>query len=214
MSLASVPRESSGHNERPLMAAQAAPASAGDSRLCHGFCQRENKQNNIITLYRTTSAKTRATATLRQRHIPPNVIANCKKQLHMKKLLIIMIATISMAGNCEHEGPDCHFSILVINTSNKDIVCAKRFVNTSNECILSGSIIKPSENQEIRLNDCWEKELANGRTEELYIVDPDHYNQPTVFYECDLIETNNTVLKHYSLTLDVLKNSDFIITYP
>jgi len=43
MSLASVPRESSGKNERPLMAAQAAPAPAGDSRWCHGFCQRENK---------------------------------------------------------------------------------------------------------------------------------------------------------------------------
>jgi len=44
MSLASVPRESSGQNERPLMAAQAAPAPAGDSHWCHGFCQRENKQ--------------------------------------------------------------------------------------------------------------------------------------------------------------------------
>jgi len=77
MSLASVPRESSGQNERPLMAAQAAPAPAGDSHWCHGFCQRENKKNNIISLHRITSAKTRATATLRQRHIPPNVRGNC-----------------------------------------------------------------------------------------------------------------------------------------
>jgi hypothetical protein len=132
----------------------------------------------------------------------------------MKKLLIIIIVTISMAGNCEHEGPDCHFSIQVINTSNNDIVCAERFVNTRNECILSGSIIKPSENQEIRLNDCWEEELANGRTQELYIVDPYHFNTPTVFYECDSIEINNTVLKHYTLTIDDLKNSDFTVTYP
>ena len=58
------------------MAVQAAPAPAGDSRWCHGFCQRENKQFNIITLHRTTSAKTRATATLRQLHIPPNVRYN------------------------------------------------------------------------------------------------------------------------------------------
>ena len=61
------------------MAAQAAPAAAGDSHWCHGFCQRENKQNNIISLHRTTSAKTRATATLRQRHIPPNVGNNIRK---------------------------------------------------------------------------------------------------------------------------------------
>jgi hypothetical protein len=38
----------------------------GSPCWCHGFCQRENKQNNIITLHRTTSAKTRATAMLRQ----------------------------------------------------------------------------------------------------------------------------------------------------
>jgi len=37
MSLASVPRESSGQNARPLMAAQAAPAPAGDSLLVSRF---------------------------------------------------------------------------------------------------------------------------------------------------------------------------------
>ena len=76
MQLASAPRESSGQNERLSMAVQAAPAPAGDSPWCHGFCQRENKVITIITLHRTTSAKTRATATLRQLHIPPNVRAN------------------------------------------------------------------------------------------------------------------------------------------
>jgi len=43
MSLASAPRESSGQNERPSMAVQAAPAPAGALSWCHGFCQRENK---------------------------------------------------------------------------------------------------------------------------------------------------------------------------
>jgi hypothetical protein len=79
MQLASAPRESSDQNERASMALQAAPAPAGGSRWCHGFCQRENKQFNIITLHRTTSAKTRATATLRQLHIPPNVGNNIEK---------------------------------------------------------------------------------------------------------------------------------------
>jgi len=37
MSLASVPRESSGQNEGLLMAAQAAPAPAGDSLLVSRF---------------------------------------------------------------------------------------------------------------------------------------------------------------------------------
>ena len=37
---------------------------------------------NLMTLHRTTSAKTRATATLRQRHIPPNVM--CKLELKVQ----------------------------------------------------------------------------------------------------------------------------------
>jgi len=42
------------------LAVRPAPAAAGNFRQLadHGFCQRENKQNNIITLHRTTSAKT------------------------------------------------------------------------------------------------------------------------------------------------------------
>ncbi len=47
--------------------AQHGPAPARDLRQLadHGFCQRENKQNKIISLYRTMSAKTRANAKLR-----------------------------------------------------------------------------------------------------------------------------------------------------
>jgi len=56
--------------------ATACPAAAGTPAWCHGFCQRENKLITIITLHRTTSAKTRATPTRRQQHIPPNVRAN------------------------------------------------------------------------------------------------------------------------------------------
>jgi len=74
MSLASVPRESSGQNERLLMAAQAAPAPAGDPLLVSRFLPTREQTINIIILLRTTSTKTRATATLRQRHIPPNVV--------------------------------------------------------------------------------------------------------------------------------------------
>ena len=83
MSLASVPREFSGQNERPLMAVQAAPAPAGDSLLVSRFLPTREQSNNRITLYRTTSAKTRATATLRQRHIPPNVRNKGENESHL-----------------------------------------------------------------------------------------------------------------------------------
>jgi len=41
-------------------AVRPAPAPAGDFRQLadHSFSQRDNKQNNIISLHRTTSAKT------------------------------------------------------------------------------------------------------------------------------------------------------------
>jgi hypothetical protein len=81
------------------LAAQAAPAPAGDSRWCHGFCQRENKVITIITLHRTTSAKTRATATLRQRHIPPNVSVHANETLNAMTKFKILILVILMALN-------------------------------------------------------------------------------------------------------------------
>ena len=70
------------------------PAPAGHFRQLadHGFCHRENKQNNIISLHRTTSGKTPRPryprygvwrATVRQladqRHIPSNVGNNIGK---------------------------------------------------------------------------------------------------------------------------------------
>jgi hypothetical protein len=67
---------------------------------------------------------------------------------------------------------------------------------------------------ELNRNNCWESILANGEPEEIYIIDPNHYNDPNVFYDCDSIEIKNTVLKHYVLTLDDLKKNNFTITYP
>ena len=53
-----------------------APAPAGDSLLVSRFLPTREQSINRIILHRTTTAKTRATATLRQRHIPPNVRVN------------------------------------------------------------------------------------------------------------------------------------------
>ena len=85
MQLASAPREASGQNERPSMAVQAAPAPAGDSLVVSRFLPTREYSNNRLTLHRTTSAKTRATATLRQLHIPPNVRLNATTLLIYQK---------------------------------------------------------------------------------------------------------------------------------
>ena len=70
-------------------AVRPAPLPPGTPSWCHGFCQRENKQITIISLQRTTSAKTRATATRRQQHIPPNVGRNAKKNRRFKDYIDI-----------------------------------------------------------------------------------------------------------------------------
>jgi len=62
-------------------AVRPAPAPAGDSLKVSRFLPTREQSNNRITLHRTTSAKTRATATLRQLHIPPNVRANNSDKL-------------------------------------------------------------------------------------------------------------------------------------
>jgi len=59
-------------------AVRPAPAPAGDSLMVSRFLPTGELSNNRIISHRTTTAKTRATATLRQRHIPPNVSTNFK----------------------------------------------------------------------------------------------------------------------------------------
>jgi len=73
MQLASVPRKPRSHHERLVMAAQAARLTPG---LAHGvtvFAYPENFVTKRTIQHATTSAKTRATAILRQQHLPPNV---------------------------------------------------------------------------------------------------------------------------------------------
>jgi hypothetical protein len=48
---------------------------------------------------------------------------------------------------------------------------------------------------------------------DIYIIDSDEYNEPSVFYDCDSIAIKNRILKQYTLTLDDLKQSNFTITY-
>jgi len=119
-----------------------------------------------------------------------------------------------MSTTCKNEGEDCHRKITIINKSNQDIRFGRNFKDPSNKCVLSLMILKPDSIYEMRLRECYESRLANGRTEEIYFVDPNHYNDLNIFYSCDSIEIKNTVLKHYVLTLEDLRKMNWIVTYP
>jgi len=61
-----------------VVSGAACPGSRRGLPLVSRFLPTRELSNNRLTLHRTTGAKTRATATLRQRHIPPNVRGNAQ----------------------------------------------------------------------------------------------------------------------------------------
>ena len=77
MALPSVPRELSNQKGTFSVQRHRPPRHRRGLPPVSRFLPTREKSNNRITLLRITSAKTRATATLRQRHIPPNVVRNC-----------------------------------------------------------------------------------------------------------------------------------------
>jgi hypothetical protein len=133
----------------------------------------------------------------------------------MKTMFISFICLLVLsASKCKKEDEDCHKTITVINNSNQDVIPAFKFTDPDNKCILSGSGIGSGKNFKDEKKECWENIISATNPYELFIVDPDQYNSPNVFYSCDSMEIKNMVLKHYVLTLAYLKKSNFIVAYP
>ena len=115
---------------------------------------------------------------------------------------------------CYEEDEECHRKIILINQSTDSIVQALNIKNTSGKCFLTGSTLHPGNIYEYTDRSCFEDILSAGDTFEFYLIDPNHYNTPGIFYDCDSIEFKNTILKHYLLTINELEINSFIITYP
>ena len=136
------------------------------------------------------------------------------KNMKFSSLAILFLFTLS-ASTCKKEGSDCHYNLTVLNNTNDTIICALKFYNYYDLCQIGGPIIEPNGSFSFtNSRSCWENRLSDGRSQEFYIVDPNHYDTSGVFYDCDSIEMKNTVLKHYILTLEDLQNNDFGISYP
>jgi hypothetical protein len=82
-------------------------------------------------------------------------------------------------------------------------------------CKLDGSlgILGVGETRKDVLNYCMEDDLLNGRTYDIWIVDPAFFNPPLVYYHCDSIEMRNKVLKKFELTLQDMKDANWTIVY-
>jgi len=129
-------------------------------------------------------------------------------------MLISIICLMLISSTCE-KAEDCHAYINFINQYDKDVFFALRASDYIGNCRLDGSKVMENETFDFRpYNSCIEDNLNNTTPLDIYIIDSDNYNEPGVFYDCDSIDIKNEILKHYSLTLDVLRQSNFTITYP
>lgn len=131
----------------------------------------------------------------------------------MRIITILCLVVISFS-TCKNEGIDCHRTVTIYNNSNQRIIHAFKFTDPNKKCQLSGLVLDSGEYYEDVRRVCFESEISTTKPYDLYIVDPSNYNDPYIFYSCDSIEIKNTVLKHYILTLDDLKQSNFTISYP
>jgi hypothetical protein len=126
-------------------------------------------------------------------------------------LLITLIVLI--ASTCHPEGPDCHHSVVIENGSSDSIIFALKFYNLT-KCGLDGEVLLPNAKQDWHTyRTCWKNRLANGKSEEIYFIDPQNFYQGGGFYNCDSIDIKNKVLKHYIFTLDDLKRNNFTIIF-
>jgi hypothetical protein len=132
----------------------------------------------------------------------------------MKRLLIILAFVTFSASTCNNENQDCHYNIRIKNNSSDQIISAIPIRNPNNKCRLDGVTINSQSQYDYRpFNFCIEESLNNNSLE-IFIVDKSHFNATGIYYACDSIEIKNTILKHYVLTLEDLKSSNFTITYP
>lgn len=132
-------------------------------------------------------------------------------------MFILLLGLVLMTSACEDKDTS-HFYITIKNQSENDVHICSLFTNTEGKCTLSkgGTLEKNSEYEFRPYNTSIERQLGGGSKSvlELYLVNPDQYNEHGAFYDCDLVSMKNDILKHYKLTLEDLRQMNFTITYP
>jgi hypothetical protein len=131
----------------------------------------------------------------------------------MKIFAGLILLLILSASTCNKESDSCHHNIVIKNNSNEIVIFAMMAYEQNNCSLAKYAEIQPTHESELHLKYCWEDELAAGKFQDIYIVDPLHYNGDE-FYPCDSIDIHYNILKHYHLSLEDLKKNDFIVNYP
>jgi len=123
-------------------------------------------------------------------------------------LLIFITSTIA----CKRH--TCHTDLTFKNNSPDTVIVAFKAYNNGNCSLDAINKIAKAEFTYSHYSNCLEDEFSNGKTLDIYFVDPAKFNKPSIFYNCDSIEIKNKVLKHVVLTLDEFEASNFTVSYP
>ena len=136
---------------------------------------------------------------------------------NLYRILFIFFLFPLVATQCKKKEEDCHKNIVITNTSDSIVIFAlKGYLDTL--CILSNRAeVSPNLSVDFYERYCWEDRLSNGAIQDIYIVNPNNFNGPNDFYDCDSIYYYNDILRHYRFDesdIDSLKSVDWIIRYP
>lgn len=122
--------------------------------------------------------------------------------------LLLLMMTIGC-----RDKDSCHLHIQIINASDSSVFEGTVIPGANDTCWLDGTLLLPGQSKKYYpFNGCIERYISEGELIHLFIIDKHHYNDSSG-YPCDSFEVINKVLKHYSLSIEDLKNNDFTVVY-
>jgi hypothetical protein len=129
---------------------------------------------------------------------------------------IIICSLLLLASECQKEGKNCHYHINIVNNANIEIIVGNVDIGPDSTCIINNEKNLPTGSVfEFRpFNFCIERSMSDAEVLDIYFIDPVRFNIPGKSYGCDSIEIMNKVLVHHILTLEDLKDKDFVVEYP
>ena len=137
--------------------------------------------------------------------------------MHLKTLMnvvLLLVAYILLSSNsCKRESSRCHKSLIVINKSKQSVHFAYMFITPTNECMLNGPIYKPNDSLVEKYRGwCVEDVYKDGYNYVVYVVDISMYDTSKNI-PCDSVKYHYKILKEYNLTLQDIRNQNFVIKY-
>lgn len=132
------------------------------------------------------------------------------------KYVLIFFSLLCISSTCR-KTKNCHYSIYIKNSSAIPVLVDAEVryqrLDTNILCPFYGGridIIQPKDSVEKNVRDCYEKEIRNGSTFDVFVIDIKNYDLNT---PCDTIKKNCKVLFKKQYTLEDLEKINFTIEY-